>query len=424
MSMKQNMMNVLLVSVAAFVLWLPCVATAEPDDGFGYTISEVVARQRWPWEHKVDIDFLLTPPADAREEQLVRIGVVASNDTQEVAISADALSGTIVASEGYRRIVWDPTVDRSGPPLSHLKFFLSVSATNVIADYMTVDLKTGDVEYKEADFSAEVNTDLYKTSKMAFRYIQPGTFKMGSAAVEATLTKGFYIGVFEVTQAQWKHVRGIYPESYFLKEREMRPAETVSYHLIRGTNLGTNWPFASTVDADSFLGAFRGLTEIEKFDLPLEAQWEYACKAGTSTYFNDGDSSATVSGTNGVTNVWLNALGRYKHNGGYIDGVARPEPDCGPTNGTAIVGSYLPNRWGLYDMHGNVNELCRDWYGYTYGGVDPVGPDSYETSSPMNPFRGGSWSSLPGTCISRIRDAYQARWAQELYGFRLVLDLP
>lgn len=108
MNMKQYMRNLLVAAVVGASLWTPRAAPALEDNG-GYVISEVVARQRWPWERKVDIDFQLTKPAWASSDQVVRIGVVASNDTREVAVSYAALAGTAALPGVSRRIVWDPT---------------------------------------------------------------------------------------------------------------------------------------------------------------------------------------------------------------------------------------------------------------------------------------------------------------------------
>lgn len=417
----------------------PPIASAEQDDGYGYTISDVTARQRWPWERKVDIDFVLTKPAGAPADQLVRIGVVASNDTSEVAVSSGSLRGTAVFPEGGRRIVWDPMVDYSAQSFSHLKFYLSVVSTNEIPEYMVIDLTTGAVAYKNDLLAEQVNTDRYKTTKMAFRYAEPRSFLMGEGLniKQTTLTKGFYVGVFEVTQAQWKSVQGAYPDSFFTVDRDMRPAEKVRYDDIRGATLGTNWPFSSTVDANSFLGVLRNRTGFDGLDLPTEAQWEYACRAGTTTYYNDGNTAAPyddVSLSHNESNAFINVLGRYRHNGGYIDGVTAPESDCGPTNGTAVVGSYLPNPWGLYDMHGNVWEVCLDWYTQSAlltGGEDPPGPEEASGTPKTRTRRGGSWSKSSQTyygsaqdCRSASRNNVSPTAPHTHSGLRLVINLP
>lgn len=253
--------------------------------------------------------------------------------------------------------------------------------------YMVIDLSGGPdatnypVSYLNA-VPAGGWGDEYKTTKLVLRKIPHGTFTMGSPTNEVgreidetqhqvTLTKDFYIGVFEVTQKQWERVMGNWP-SYFTNAsyRETRPVERVSYYEIRenpaNNAISSNWPQSDQVHADSFMGKLRAKTGLSTFDLPTEAQWEYACRAGTTTAINSGYN---------LTNVHADAraaeVGRYfyNHPGGY-SGSSSVSTD----GGTAKVGCYLPNPWGLYDMHGNVWEWCLDWYGsYPDTVSDPKG---------------------------------------------------
>ena len=149
------------------------------------------------------------------------------------------------------------------------------------------------------------------------------------------------------------------------------------------------WPSSSAVDSSSFLGKLRARTGLD-FDLPTEAQWEYACRAGTTTTYSYGDS----------------ADGNYMW---YTDS---------SSSQTHEVGTKQPNPWGLYDMHGNVQEWCLDWRaGSLGGGIDPKG-----SSSRSNRVRrGGSWRRDASSCTS-------ASWGSntpslEYYdpGFRLAL---
>ncbi len=114
--------------------------------------------------------------------------------------------------------------------------------------------------------------------------------------------------------------------------------------MIRGSSNGGKWPSSSAVDSDSFLGKLRARTGLE-FDLPTEAQWEYACRAGTTTVYSYGNSADGDY-------MW------YNSNSGYH---------------TNDVGLKKPNPYGLYDMHGNVFEWCLDWYGTLAYGTDPKG---------------------------------------------------
>jgi formylglycine-generating enzyme required for sulfatase activity len=152
-----------------------------------------------------------------------------------------------------------------------------------------------------------------------------------------------------------------------------------------------------TVDPNSFVGLLRSKTGLS-LDLPTEAQWEYACRAGTTSSYNNG----------GNTESDLATLGRYWDNrndgrGGYSE--------------HTTVGSYAPNAWGLYDMHGNVWESCLDWYGSLANGTDgtdPLGPVSgwYRVS------RGGGWCYGASYCPSSYRD-HSPSADNENIGFRV-----
>lgn len=275
-------------------------------------------------------------------------------------------------------------------------------------DYLVVDISGGTnaTEYTVtyyrtlADLPGDVgvNSDSYKTTNMVFRRIPAGTFTMGSPVDElgrrsdetqyrVTLTQPFYLGVFEVTQKQWERVMGTWP-SYFTNTsyRDCRPVEQVSYYQIR-ENPGNsddptvNWPVNSAVNAQSFMGRLRARTGMA-FDLPTESQWEYAGRAGTTTALNSGKN---LTSANICTNVA--EVGRCRDNGGA--GYTRN----GDTSvGSAKVGSYLPNQWGLYDIHGNVWEWCLDWHGdYPPGPVsDPPGVSAGSTRA----IRSGAWSPV------------------------------
>ena len=197
--------------------------------------------------------------------------------------------------------------------------------------YMIVDLtKTGKAAISYlSDVPKNGWSDEYRTKKIVFRRIEPGSFEYLSGK-SFKITKPFYIGVFEVTQKQFEMTMKFNPSEF---KGDMRPVEKVSYHHIRGINNGLNWPKDNKVDDDSYLGKLRKRIGID-FDLPTEVQWEYACRAGTKGDFN----------VNGVEMV---KLGKFAGNDGRRDHHVK-------------VGSFLPNAWGIYDMHGNVWEWCMD----------------------------------------------------------------
>ena len=260
--------------------------------------------------------------------------------------------------------------------------------------YCVVDLAGGPdaesypVQYLDAEPEDGFNMDEYKTTKLVLKRIDAGTFVMGDPSVPdnqphvVTLTKAFYMGIFEVTQKQWTLVMKWNP-SYFmhLGDWKRRPVEQVYYENIRGLKDedGKAWPESASVDPHSFVGRLRARTGID-FDLPTEAQWEYACRAGTKTLYSFGDESVRAD------YMW--------HEGDLKEYATQP------------VGMKRPNGFGLYDMHGNVSECCLDWYGRELSkGVDPVGPTVPDVMRRV--LRGGPtgqyWfekGRVPGGCSS------------------------
>jgi formylglycine-generating enzyme required for sulfatase activity len=304
-----------------------------------------------------------------------------------------------------------------------VKTYAASNATS--GKYLVVDLSAGPaavtypVHYLPA-VPAGGWSDAYKSTKLVLRRIPAGTFMMGSPADElgrngdetqhqVTLSKPFYIGVFEVTQKQWERVMGNWL-GYFgnADYRDTRPAECMSYATIRGLNAGAGWPANADVAAISFMGRLRARTG-KAFDLPTEAQWEYAGRAGTITALNSGKNL-----TSWISCPNMDEVGRYRYNGGSAD-----NQNVDPSGGTAKVGSYLPNRWGLYDIHGNVWEWCLDWYG-TYPGTvtDPKGA----TSGRLRVLRGGCLGQDASVCrVARRRGGWPSSGGYFILGFRTAL---
>jgi hypothetical protein len=193
----------------------------------------------------------------------------------------------------------------------------------------------------------------------------------------------------------------------------------VSYETIRGNQDNTgdttaDWPRNANVNASSFVGKLRARTGLASIDLPTEARWEYACRAGTTTALNSGKNL-----TDETHDANVGEVGRCWYNGGH--GLVSPfevSPNSDLSIGPAWVGAYLPNQWGLYDMHGNVDEWCLDWYdGYDIGPVsDPAG--STENTS-ARVARGGAWFSLARDCRSASRIQHSAFDAPKFIGLRL-----
>ena len=236
-------------------------------------------------------------------------------------------------------------------------------------------------------------SDEFKTTKIVLRRIEAGTFDMSGRTT--TLTKPYYMGVFPVTQKQYQLVTGGDPSSY---KGDMRPVENVSWNTIRGNSSTYNWPTVKTVDANSFVGRIQKRTGLS-FDLPTEAQWEYACRAGTTGNYNNGSQ--------------CNLLGRIYSTQNDLRGVFSQH---------TVVGQYLSNAWGLYDMHGGVYECCLDWYGSIdkkTSASDPFGA----VSGSYRVKRGGYWDfgsseATSGTRSSISPETYNVNGGGYL-GFRL-----
>ena len=224
-----------------------------------------------------------------------------------------------------------------------------------------------------------------------------GSFTMGSPTDEigrmtsenlhtVILSEPFAIGKYEVTQAQYKSITGKNPSQFTGKSK---PVEKVSWSDAKEFCEKLNSEYSSS------------LPEGYKFDLPTGAQWEYACRAGTTTTLNSGNNLTSTTGE--CPN--LNEVAWY---------------GCFPTETTHPVGKKMPNQWGIYDMHGNVWEWCRDWYedSPTYSVIDPTGP----SKGSCRIIRGGSWRSNPWLCRAAYRSAdANPNFRNPDIGFRLAL---
>ena len=384
-------------------------------------VSNVVARQRWPWNGLVDVDYEVGGDTNLLADLTVQITFTASDGRSWVA--TNFLAGAEPSVEpGAHRATWNTAADAGA----------GVMASNAIATvslvrapeprWCVIDLSGGSAASSyPVTYVTDVpnvpggfNADAYKTTNLVLRLVKPsdwadGTFTMGGSC-EATLTNAFWIGVFETTQRQWELVAGGRP-SYFRRDDgyATRPVEKVSYEMIRGSDAGSMWPDSGDVDEDSFLGKLRARTGLA-FDLPTEAQWEFACRATTTTDYNNGSDW-----TDGTSCTNLDPLGRYWFNGG---GGGNGNPDCDTSGGTAAVGSYQPNEWGLYDCHGNVDEWCLDWFGdFAASAVEPVGAPSGE----KRVLRGGCWIDNAVNCRSTGRIGLTPDFVGTYYGFRLCL---
>ena len=244
--------------------------------------------------------------------------------------------------------------------------------------------------------SGNKNTKAYVNQYgMEFVLIPAGTFMMGSPPDEpgrnadevqhkVKLTKSFYMQRTEVTQKQWSRVMGANPSLF--------------------KNCGNDCPveFVSWKDCQEFVRHLNQQEESKKYRLPTEAEWEYACRAGSSSAFANGP----VTQTGCAYDKHLDAIGWYCGNSG-----RRPH----------AAAKKIPNAFGLYDMHGNVWEWVEDWYGaYPSEAVtDPTGP----ASGSSRVLRGGGWHEDVEGCRSAVRLGRPPDSKAGTLGFRLARDL-
>ena len=246
-----------------------------------------------------------------------------------------------------------------------------------------------------------VEPEITNSIGMKFVWIPPGTFMMGSPKEElgreptvqwagyetqhkVSLTKGFYMGVYTVTQEQYETVMGNNPSNF--KGEKNLPVEMVNWY-----------------DCQAFI---KKLREVDKkqYRLPTEAEWEYACRAGTITPFHFGDT---------ISSDQTNYNGEAYANG--KKGVNRGK--------TTPIGKFPANRFGLYDMHGNVFQWCQDRYEEALPQKDVVDPQGPNTGQ-MRVLRGGSWYGSPEHCRSATRFWSDSGVRGFHMGFRLVLPAP
>ena len=328
----------------------------------------------------------------------------------------------ITAGEGHW-LSWRPDKAWPGDP-QDVTLRLKATAPADGPAYLVVDLsadRLGDVRYfasAEALPYGGLTNDVYRTEKLVLRRIPAAgvVWNMGSPATEAgrsadevqhrvVLTKDYWMAVFETTQAQYKRITGKNP-THSANVNPLKPVDNV-FGGIRDKNAATDetfedGAFRTAAPAEgSFLGVLRAKTGLD-FDLPTEAQWEYACRAGTTSAYNNGNDKLPVAG-----------IGNFKDTNGAAD-----------TGTSHCVGSLAPNAWGLYDLHGNVWEWCRDSYVAANDGfaslegvlTDPL--CTAEAESNYRVRRGGSYREE----ASAGRSARRYYWNSSFQGtgFRVI----
>ncbi|MGD9857630.1 MAG: formylglycine-generating enzyme family protein [Planctomycetaceae bacterium] len=248
---------------------------------------------------------------------------------------------------------------------------------------------------------------------MKLAAVPAGEFMMGSADADedarederpqhlVRITKPLWVGQYEVTQAEYEQVTGANP-SWFSPTGGGQ-AKAAGLDTSRFPVESVSW-----LDAVEFCNKLSELPQEKaagrRYRLPTEAEWQYCCRAGTATKFHYGDS---------LTSTQANINGRYPYGGA----------PRGPYLGrTTTVGSYLPNAFGLYDMHGNVTEACADWFGREYYRESPTDDPQGPAEGADRMVMGGSWAADAFQCRAAHRRSNATSGVAQYFGFRVVCD--
>ena len=418
--------NMLTPPICAISVALLCAALFAEE-----TITIDNVRQRTPWNGLVDIDYTIAGvTGDPNDYQIVFTMTV---DGKSFVASNfwDAAWCDHATANGKQRATWNARADgiAAQTPVSVTAQLIYAPVTDVDAEFAIVDLSGGkDAEYPvryvagDTNRTAQFNIDAYKLNKLVLKKVHAGEFWMGEGNVtEGTsrhrvrLTKDYFLGLFEVTQQQYIQVRGklgdycdgAFTKDSFGQRASCRPVGWLFWTTAKEADTGF-------IDRLSRLSTVRG-GSTGGFDLPTEAQWEYACRAGCGSIYHFGEDVP-------------DALPQYAN---YLMSSERILDEAHLH--TEEVGRRLPNDWGFYDMAGNACEWCRDWdtpypaYSETEVTVDPSGSEV----GTLKILRGGSYFYGASYCASGSRDnagpadttGHHGGFLPKAWGMRVILNL-
>ena len=362
------------------------------------TITGVSANQRWPWNNLMDVDFTISG-STASMAYRVELSATYNGGSNKV-YAKSYLTEPVFEGDGQKRVTWDLGADC--PDLKADDFAVTVIAAPLVGNdvpvYMVIDLSSGtnSVKYpvRYTTVVPNLNDDKCRTTEMWLRRIRTGVeFPMGGNDSGMTylnptktmkLTKDYYMAIFETTQQQWAQVLGAWPSFYSnATYRATRPVDSLTRNIVRGTLYYYPWPNTTNVGVNSFAGKMRARTGLSTFDLPTEAQWEYAARAGTVATDSTNGKRGSYSSLGPITDDLVPKIARCSANGGgnSDDGNVAPSEVEGEMTGTIEVGHYVPNDWGLYDMLGNVREMVLDRWADNW-------PDEMSTTDYKGPATG------------------------------------
>ena len=377
------------------------------------TINQVIVRQQWPWSTKVKVEYSLSG-VDASHPVDIAVTTYNGDDPLPSTHLKEAIEGGLYGiTEEFGEFYIDPVIAYGTEKIGMTKFKVKLAVTDsaanigetlykifcltngVCTDVTRRNLLNGDYGSVVTNFASlgdgfsspatdvliwtgVTNNPAYKDTHLVMRKIpaKNDTFMMGSPSdevgreyhsvdsgtetqVQVRFTNNYYMAVFELTQAQYRRIANASPSNYTGDDADYHPVEKISHNTLRGSTSSVgpsgekiNWPtnsYRHEVYSDSVMAKLRAkYSNAYDFDLPTSAQWEYACRAKTTTAFNNGKNLESISRYSSAN---LSSVAWFGDTESGLSG-----------NTTHVVGLKAPNAWGLYDMHGNVNEFCLGGY--------------------------------------------------------------